>query len=199
VRCLLESCRVVSLWNIDIARAFERVTRLNYIRAGQAFTLIESGDNHAERSHVDAISVSFGGYIVEAVWDAIMEAVRKNIIVVAAAGNYVGWVVEPAAFPHVIAVGGTTPDDAPWNGSGMGPEVDLSAPALCVVHAAYDTDGSETVIAGAGTSHSAPAVAAAAALWLQHHGIDAPKTQFPNTPLQFVFQCVLRLTALGAR
>ncbi len=195
VRCLMESCRVVSLWNSDIARAFEHAINLNYTRAGQEFTPIEEDDNDAERSHVDVISASFGGYMIDAVWDAIMEAVRKNIIVVAAAGNYVDWVVEPAAFPHVIAVGGTTPDDEPWNGSGMGPEVDLSAPALCVVHAAFDTDGSETVIAGAGTSHSAPAVASAAALWLQHHGIDALKTRFADTPLQFVFQCVLRLTA----
>jgi len=193
VRCLTESCHVVSIFASAIAQAFERVIKLDYTRTGMDFTPMNGDDD--DHGQVDVISVSFGGYMIEAVWDATMEAVQQDIIVIAAAGNYVDWVVEPAAFPHMIAVGGTTIDDEPWDASGMGPEVVLSAPALCVIHAAYNTNGSETVIAGAGTSHAAPQVAAAAALWLQHFGKNNLKNWFPDTPLQFVFQCVLQLTA----
>lgn len=134
----------------------------------------------------NVISMSFGGVLSEAVREAIKEAYEKDIIMCAAAGNCVQVVVEPAAMPEVIACAavGIEPTGVPrpWIGSSHGPQVDISAPGENVYIADWD-NGVQVVRPGEGTSFSAPHVAAAAALWLEKHGVNNLKSQYNGNSL----------------
>lgn len=116
------------------------------------------------------ISISLGWLPHRTLHEAIQVAERQNIIVCAAAGNYVGFVVWPAAYPEVIAVAGCTAQRTPWWGSSRGPQVAISAPAQEVWVAHIDAAGQEQIIQSDGTSYAVAAVAGVAALWLAHHG-----------------------------
>ena len=56
------------------------------------------------------ISISMGGVGSERLHDAVVYAKNKGVIVLAAAGNCVGFVVYPAAYDEVVAVAGATPE-----------------------------------------------------------------------------------------
>ena len=74
--------------------------------------------------------MSLGGVgFAGAVRDAIRTAVESGMIVMAAAGNEVGFVTAPASWPECLAIGGIGITDAPWPGSSHGREVDFCAPA----------------------------------------------------------------------
>ena len=73
--------------------------------------------------------MSLGGRAFFGLNAAIRRAVRNQLIVTAAAGNCVGFVVAPAAYDETIAVGGTNINDSPWKGTSRGQAVDVSAPA----------------------------------------------------------------------
>jgi hypothetical protein len=60
-------------------------------------------------------------------WLALTHAVKKNVIVLAAAGNCVGEVVFPARYEDCIAVAGVNWRDKPWQGTCFGPDVTISA------------------------------------------------------------------------
>jgi serine protease len=65
----------------------------------------------------------------------LKRAVEADVIVLAAAGNCVEFVVWPARYEDCIAVAGTSAADQPWQGSCRGPDVAISAPGQNVYRA----------------------------------------------------------------
>ncbi|GAA1388304.1 type VII secretion-associated serine protease mycosin [Catellatospora chokoriensis] len=111
----------------------------------------------------DVISISMGsGTADPAVRLAIEEAIRQNVVVVAAAGNRPEDrdVVYPAAFPGVIAVGGVGKDGELSTSSVTGHAISVAAPADGITSAGLDHRWS----IGSGTSGATAIVAGAAAL-----------------------------------
>lgn len=171
-------------------------------------TVILAGDleliraiEHAIFTDVDVISISLGGSPHPALLDALRTAIEAGIIVVAAAGQPSGGfplpnqVVAPAAWPEVIAVGGSIGGRA-WFGCFSGPEVDFCAPAVEVERAGFNTDGSQRTGGGRGTSFATAMTAGAAALWLQHHGGRAAiQSSVPGVSVQQVFRHLARETS----
>lgn len=152
------------------------------------------------RQHAEVCSMSIGGYPAWHLEAVVAHATRvEQMIVCAAAGNLVPWVVYPAAYRDCIAVAGSSFAGEPWDASSHGPEVTVSAPAedLWVGH----VDGNSFVVKpGKGTSYAAPQVAAAAARWLAHHGRASLLASYSNTvPLQEVFRSLLASTAQNTR
>jgi hypothetical protein len=100
--------------------------------------------------------------------DAILTAVRNGCLVVASSGNYGDTgnpATYPAAWPHVFTVGATDQNDQVVPFSSTGQDVDISAPGNNIIGAVplgRDPIGYTTKPV-AGTSFSAPIVAAAAA------------------------------------
>lgn len=120
------------------------------------------------------VTMSLGGLPSIALWLALRSAVRRNVLILAAAGNCVREVVFPARYENCIAVAGVNAARKPWKGSCRGSAVDVSAPAELVWRAraklvngapVFDADGT-----GEGTSYAVALTAGVAALWLAHHG-----------------------------
>jgi subtilisin family serine protease len=124
------------------------------------------------------INISFGGTTPDPpLQDAILYAVHKGCLVVAAAGNSGqrgNPVTYPAAYPHVLTVGAIEENDqlAPFSTAGAG--LDLCAPGVDIVGAvplSRDPTGYNSGLAG--TSFSAPIVTAAAAwVWSARPTLD---------------------------
>lgn len=159
---------------------------------------------YATMTGVDVISISLGGAMHPAVEVAIREAIRRNIIVIAAAGQSLhilntidmrDSVSEPASFPDVIAVAGSTKNHRPWDQTHNGPSVDITAPAHGIWVADFDDKGTEIVLAGSGTSFSAALTAGVAGLWIAFWGKKHLLAMYPNVPLARVFRHLLRRTA----
>jgi hypothetical protein len=103
----------------------------------------------------------------------VRAAVAGGAIVMAAAGNQVGVVVAPAAYPECIAVAATNVEDQPWAGSSRGTMVDVSAPGESVWVAAVDSGTNPPRFhhdRHHGTSFAVATLAGVAALWIAHHG-----------------------------
>ncbi|MET0809317.1 MAG: S8/S53 family peptidase [Pseudoxanthomonas sp.] len=126
---------------------------------------------HATAAQCDVISMSLGGRAFFGLERAINDAVRRDIIVVNAAGNCIGMVVAPASYDNAIAVAATNVDNQPWKGSSKGRAVDISAPGedVYVADAVAGATGIESS-PGNGTSFATAAVAGAAASWIAFHG-----------------------------
>jgi len=127
--------------------------------------------NYAVDARCDVISMSLGGRAFFGLKAAIRRAVRNQVIVAAAAGNCVGFVVAPAAYDDTIAVAGTNVRSGPWKGSSHGSAVDISAPAehVYIARRQKPSDPTNKVEPGEGTSYAVANVAGAAALWLAYH------------------------------
>ncbi len=171
-------------------------------------TVILAGDTevttaveHAIARNVDVISISLGGAPNPALRDVLRTAVERDIIVVAAAGQSQGYpapqaVAAPAAYPEVIAVGGSI-GPLPWEGAFRGPEVDICAPAVNIRHAGFNAEGGDSRPLSRGTSFATAIVAGLATLWLQRHGGRAAIRQaVPGVPLQQIFRHLLKETAV---
>ena len=153
---------------------------------------------HARRQGCHVITMSLGGLPSPALATAIRRAVDDNLIVLAAAGNCVQWVVWPARYDRCLAVGGTNVESAPWKGSSHGPDVDVSAPAELVWRAKRraPADPLDEIDPGQGTSFAVALTAGVAGLWLAHHGRDALVASLaPGERLQDRFRAQVRRTA----
>jgi len=142
------------------------------------------------------ISMSLGGRGFNGLQAAIRRAVDEGVIVMAAAGNYVGFVTAPASYPECLAVAATNVDDQPWSGSSRGAQVDISAPGQAVWTAATNKGPDGPVYSieqGDGTSFAVAGLAGIAALWLAHHGPDAILAKYGGAT-QEVFRLLVTLT-----
>ena len=105
----------------------------------------------------DIISISWGiDYDAVALSRMIKKALKKGIVVVAAAGNFdTNKPFYPAAYDGVIAVWAVDVDNKKAPFSNYGPWVDISAPGMNMISTALSNKYSEAN----GTSQSAPVVA----------------------------------------
>ena len=116
------------------------------------------------------ISISLGWLPLEKVRRAVQHAYDSDVIVVAAAGNRVGFVVWPAHYDEVVSCAGCTSKRRRWSGSSRGKRVDVTGPAEDVWKASVGGGGAFEVEPSSGTSFAATSVAGTAALWLAHWG-----------------------------
>ena len=173
------------------------------LRAINSVVQVFDGDvaiaiDRARRAGCDVVSMSLGGVgFAGAVRDAIRTAVESGMIVMAAAGNEVGFVTAPASWPECLAIGGIGITDAPWPGSSHGREVDFCAPAEGVwVATARRENGRAvfTVEPHDGTSFAVANTAGAAALWLAHHGAETLRRRYGRENVQRLFLTLARRT-----
>lgn len=151
---------------------------------------------HAAARGCHVISMSLGGpFGWGFLHDAIRDATDQGIIVLAAAGNEVGFVVYPAAFDEVVAVAACNVELRPWRGSSHGSAVDVCAPGESVWRARTARGSGEALVysveMGSGTSYAVASVAGAAALWLAHHGRQNLLERYGAGALVSVFKQVL--------
>jgi len=159
---------------------------------------VARGIRHAAEHDCHVISMSLGGVAGGSLRDAVKHAVERNVIVCAAAGNCVGFVVQPASYPESIAVAATNSSNHPWKGSSRGSAVDITAPGAQVWTAARPSPNDPRAVdQGEGTSFAVAGVAGIAALWLAHHGrATLLKTYAASgVKLQYVFKHVLQKSA----
>jgi len=122
--------------------------------------------DYAAANGARVVNMSFGGDVFgpdgdQVVHTAIDNAYQKGVLLVASAGNSDSSRPHyPAAYPNVMAVSSTNGEDLKTGHSTFGPWVDIAAPGTDIV----TTDLGEEYISTAGTSFSAPYVAAVAAL-----------------------------------
>nr|WP_276601102.1 MULTISPECIES: S8 family serine peptidase [unclassified Nannocystis] len=146
--------------------------------------------DHAVLRGCHIISLSLGGLPGARLRRAIERAHARGVIVVAAAGNFVQFVVWPAAYPEALAIAATGPEGQAWSGSSKGASVALSAPGHRVVVADWQ-DGDPVTGPSSGTSYATALVASAAALWLALHGPAALRERYPGAALPRAFRRVL--------
>ena len=148
---------------------------------------------------VDVITISMGGVLYPPALQAIIKrAVDDGVIVMAAAGQFVGLVVWPARFPECLGVGGSARHHKPWLLSSVGREVDISAPAKDVWVAATRNAGVDPyhIAQHDGTSFAVALTAGVAALWLAHHGGRDKVAEAVGGPkhVQAAFRALVRRT-----
>jgi thermitase len=127
---------------------------------------------------------------------AIAYAQKRGLIIVAASGTMVPYVVYPAAYDEVIAVCGSNIRREIWQGASRGKMVDVTAPAQALWHAKTrknDNGGFQyNIEQDSGTSFSAPLVAGVAALWLSYHGRDKLIQRYGAENIPIIFNQMLR-------
>ena len=176
---------------IRCARAVVMVSQVNLTQAIDV----------AVRQGAHVITMSLGGPPAWALGSAVRRAVKKDVIVLAAAGNCVRTVVWPARYDDCIAVAGINVDENPWKGSCRGAAVDWSAPAENVYRARPDFANpgnvGTVVEPGEGTSFAVATTAGVAACWLAHHGRDnlVREAHARGETLQAMFRRLVRATA----
>lgn len=174
-------------------RAIESVIRITQVS-------VAKGINWAVEHGAHVITMSLGGIPSFALERALRRAVAADVIVLAAAGNCVQFVVWPARYDECIAVAGTSSADRPWRGTCRGSAVDIAAPGENVLRAAIaqgaGPGGAETG-QGQGTSFAVALTAGVAALWLAHHGRPnlVAEARIRGETLQAMFLRLLRATA----
>ncbi len=152
---------------------------------------------HFAALQVDVVTISLGGPPTPFLASAVNDLVAADCIVVAAAGQQFPLTPFPAAYRSCIAVAASTENDRPWRYTTATPSVDICAPGHRVCVADFvDKSRQPTTRSGSGTSYATPHVAAAAALWVSHHGREYLRTRYANGPtLQQVFRSIMVWTA----
>jgi hypothetical protein len=153
--------------------------------------------NHATIARCDVISMSLGGRFFFGLERAIDDATSRGVIVVAAAGNCVGFVVAPAGYAQSVAVAATNVHHQPWSGTSKGRAVDIAAPGedVYVAEAAVGSGPHQATHTGNGTSFATAAVAGSAADWLAFYGSDAIERARHGRTRRDVFVAALRASA----
>lgn len=129
--------------------------------------------DYLRKQNVDVITMALGWlFSSEELRAAIKAAIKENIIVLAAAGNFVSHVTFPARDGDVIAVGAIGPKQDAWCGGSQGPSVTVAAPGDSVWRAYRDEKSNrlDLVAPRYGTSFAVSLTAGVAALWLAHNG-----------------------------
>lgn len=153
---------------------------------------------HAVAQGCHVISISLGGFALFHLEEALNDAVARDVIVCAAAGNCISVVPCPAAYPNCVAIAASDYADLPWHGSSRGPAVDVAAPGVNIWVARRRQEGPDSTRIGQsqGASPATAATAGIAALWLAHHGRDTLLARYgAQVRLQHVFMHLLRQTA----
>jgi len=154
---------------------------------------------HAVKVKADIITMSLGGIYSRSIAAAVGVAVDAGLIVMAAAGNCVSFVVYPASDDRVIAVAGVDVNDKPWKGTSAGPSVTISAPAenVYVARRTPIDGGIGTVSGGQGTSFAVTTTAGVAALWIGHFGRAKIRAEAKRrgVSVQELFRTALTATA----
>ena len=153
---------------------------------------IAEGILYAVEKGAKVINMSLGGPgTTPLMEEAVQTAIKKGVIIVAAAGNESTDALSyPAAYEGVISVGSINEDKQLSSYSNYGPSVDVVAPGENVYSTLYDKGKKSTFMSASGTSMASPVVAGVAGLLL---------TKYPKlTPAQVEY--VLEKTAdnLGA-
>ncbi|HEV2762168.1 MAG TPA: S8 family serine peptidase [Pyrinomonadaceae bacterium] len=140
------------------------------------------------------VSISMGtGFPSSRLLKAVRYAQRQGVIILAAAGNYIPYVVWPAAYDEVIAVAASNARRKTWRHSSNGSAVDVTAPGESVWCAGVK-DGKPVVGRGSGTSYAVATVAGVAALWLSHHGREKLVRRYGAEKIPVIFNQLLRDT-----
>lgn len=150
--------------------------------------------NLARERGCHVISMSLGGRGFIGLQEAIRTAVSDGLIVMAAAGNKVTFVVAPASYPECLAVAATNCDSKPWPDSSRGAAVDISAPGESVWTARVDLETRPPRFVESrsdGTSYSVATLAGVAALWLAHHGPERIRRRYGRANVQAAFLALL--------
>jgi subtilisin family serine protease len=147
-----------------------------------------------DKKDCHVISMSLGGLPYEPVREAIQRAVNEGIIVLAAAGNVVSFVVWPAAYNEVLALAACDVNGKPWRWTAFGSAVDATAPGHSVWRATITDSGEKTVERSSGTSFAVATTAGIAALWLGFHGRDNLIAKYGKAGLAEAFRKVLTST-----
>ncbi|MEE6258874.1 S8 family serine peptidase [Plantactinospora sonchi] len=127
---------------------------------------LAAGIRRAVALDADVIQVSFAvGSNTAALRDAVADAAKRQIVVVAAVGDKTAGATYPAAYPGVVGVGAAESSGHRWTDSGSGPHVDLVAPGVELVAAARIRGH----VAVGGTAAAAAMVSGAAALLKARH------------------------------
>jgi thermitase len=160
--------------------------------------------DHAATHGAQVVSISLGGpFPGLGTRRAIQRAVDVGTIILAAAGNEVGFVVFPAAFDEVIAVAASNIRDEPWTRSSHGPAVDITAPGESVWRARTERDQSGRlkflVERGSGTSFAVATTAGIAALWVSYHGWPTLVRKYGAANIARVFKLLLQATCRTPR
>lgn len=122
---------------------------------------IARGINQAVRAGAKIIVLSLGDRLYsQHMEDAVNNAEKNNVLLVAATGNNGSTVNYPAAFSTVLAVGASDQNDRVPSYSNYGPEIDVVAPGQSI----YTTSLGGKMTYNSGTSMAAPIVAGVAAL-----------------------------------
>ena len=149
--------------------------------------------DYAVKQGAKVISMSLGGLPHKGLRKAICRANEAGVIVCAAAGNKVGFVVWPARYEETIAVAGSNVDREEWPGSCRGMAVDVTAPAESVWRAAVDKCCKRIVSRSSGTSYAVALTAAVAAMWLSYRHSEL-KERCP-AEIPELFRSLLKRTA----
>jgi thermitase len=135
---------------------------------GGSWEALADGITDATNYGVDVINMSLGGYFDSAaVNTAVDYAASKNVVLIAAAGNYnLGDPFYPAANPKIIAVGATDSADQKSGFSNFGNWVDVAAPGSGIL----STIPNNQYASFDGTSMASPNASGVAGLLIAYAG-----------------------------